>query len=410
MIGKIINQFIFQFGNYVLPFIIIPFLINKLSLHVYKDFVVIQTLVIFFAVLVNYGLDLFGVRYISSQKQNKSNCKEFVLTSLICRFSIFIIVSFFLYASLYYLTAKNIFYWGLCFFWLSSFIFQLNWYFQGIGDFKSITYYGLLPKAGLYPLVFVLVENDQDAWVYLLLCALANYFTNISMLCHILFKLAGIKVKVDELFKKIVTFLASGWYIFFSQASVTLISYANVFFLPLLLDTKNYVVFSTADRIVKVLSIATTPVLNVLFPHISSLILIDKNKAFSLINKTLFLSLMIFFLGYIFYSFFGFTLTEMLFPKIAKELHDTLFFLLLNVIFVFANNLYGTQIGLNCGKDKAFSIIIALNGAASLILMALSSYYFGLKGVIFSSLCVQISILLCMFFLAKRCGYKLGIK
>ena len=66
MLGKILSQFIFQFGNYILPFLIIPFLINKLSLTVYKDFVIIQTLVVFFAVLINYGLDLFGVRYISN--------------------------------------------------------------------------------------------------------------------------------------------------------------------------------------------------------------------------------------------------------------------------------------------------------------------------------------------------------
>jgi PST family polysaccharide transporter len=409
VIGKIINQFIFQFGNYILPFLIIPFLINKLSLSVYKDFVIIQTLVIFFAVLINYGLDLFGVRHISKVKHNKSKCKDFIIISIIARGALFVLTGIALAISLSVLTKYNILFWSLCYLWLSSFIFQLNWYFQGIGDFKHITLYGLIPKIVLYPFVFILVENDHDAWIYLLLCGLSNYTSNIFMVRHALSNLSKATFEYNNVFTKLSIFFTRGWYVFLSQASVTLLSYANVFILPFILDTKAFVVFSTADRVVKVLSIATTPILNVLFPYISQLIKRDTAKAFIIVSKVAMISIIMFVICYIVYLIIGHKITDFLFYKISYDLDKTLTLLLFNVILVFLNNLYGTQIGLNMGKDKSFSKIIAMNGMFSLLLMGLGGYMLGLTGVVSASLIIQFSILASMFLLAVKCGYKFKV-
>ncbi|MEI9651342.1 oligosaccharide flippase family protein [Enterobacter ludwigii] len=406
MLGKIFNQFIFQFGNYILPFLIIPFLIDKLSLTVYKDFVIIQTLVIFFAVLISYGLDLFGVRYISNIKNNKLRRKDFIIISFVARGILFFIASIALTVSLFVLTKFNITFWFLCFFWLSSFIFQLNWYFQGIGDFKRVTVYGLIPKLVLYPMVFLLVENDHDAWIYLLLCGLANYFSNIGMARQALHDLNNIVFKIDNICRKTIVFYRRGWYVFLSQASVTLLSYANVFILPFILDAKAFVVFTTADRIVKVLSIATTPVLNVLFPHISQLIQKERIRAFKIVSKISILSLILFVIGYMAFLIIGNKITDMLFYKISDELYHTLIILLMNVIMVFLNNLYGTQISLNMGMDKIFSRIIAINGLFSFILIGVCGSVMGLYGVVVASVIIQISILACMYLLAIKCGYK----
>lgn len=406
MLGKIFSQFIFQFGNYILPFLIIPFLINKLSLTVYKDFVIIQTLVILFAVLINYGLDLFGVRYISNSKESQKRCKDFIIVSFIARSLLFIAAALALGVSLVVLTKFNVIFWSLCFLWLSSYIFQFNWYYQGIGDFKRITVYGLVPKLALYPLVFVLVENDHDAWVYLLLCGASNYISNISMVSHALHDLRHIGFRVNNIYNKTIVFFRRGWYVFLSQASVTLLSYANVFILPFILDAKAFVVFSTADRIVKVLSIATTPILNVLFPHISQLIQKDRIKAFNIISMVATISLVLFLLCYMIFLAFGTKITNVLFDKISIELYQTLAMLLFNVLFVFLNNLYGTQIGLNLGRDKTFSKIIATNGLLSLVFMGFFGNFFGLNGVVITSLLIQISILTSMYYLAAKCGYK----
>ena len=409
MIKKIISQFIYQFGNYILPFLIIPFLINKLSLETYKDFVVIQTLVIFFAVLVSYGLDLFGVRYVSSNWKVKRICKQFLYISLISRIIIFLCCCILLFISLCVLTKYNITYWILCFFWLSSFVLQSNWYLQGVGDFKFIALYGLIPKLILYPFVFIFIHNDRDAWIYLLLCGLANYLSNIIMFRHAMKSLDGVAFSSRRLGRKIWLFLRKGWYLFLSQASITLISYANIFFLPLVLDAKSFVVFSTADRVVKVLSIATTPVLNVLFPYISSLIPCNKEKAFLLISRISLISILIFLFCYIIYIMIGHHFVQLLFPKIATQLYLVLLCLLFNVLFVFLNNLYGTQIGLNFGKDRIFSKIVASNGLLSIMLMSAGGVMFSLNGVVISSLYVQISILVCMYLLSKKCGYRFKV-
>lgn len=410
MVGKILNQFIFQFGNYILPFLIIPFLINKLSLNVYKDFVIIQTLVIFFAVLLNYGLDLFGVRYISTNKYNKKKCEVFLIISIISRLLVFLIASIFLIISLSFLTQLSFVYWSLSFFWLSSFVIQLNWYFQGMGDFNRITLYGLFPKLILYPFVFIFVKGNTDAWIYLFLCGLANYISNLSMLVHLFITFETVRIPIKRLKIKVLMFFKRGWYIFLSQASVSLISYANVFILPLILDTKSFVVFSTADRIVKVLSITTTPILNVLFPYISELVHKDKIRAFSIISRVSVYSIFIFIFCYSIYIYCGGDIIMIVFPKVYNELNYALSFLLFNVIFVFLNNLYGTQIGLNMGKDKSFSRIILFNGVLSICLMIALGYFQGLHGTIITSVLVQISVLLSMFILAKKCGYKFKVK
>ncbi|EGD4421199.1 O53 family O-antigen flippase, partial [Shigella boydii] len=102
-------------------------------------------------------------------------------------------------------------------------------------------------------------------------------------------------------------------------------------------------------------------------------------------------------------------LIQLIFPTISQELYSVLLLLLFNVFFVFQNNLFGTQIGLNYGKDKSFTKIIAINGILNIIAMPVFSKLYHLHGTILTSLCIQLSILICMYMLAKKCGYKFKV-
>lgn len=159
----------------------------------------------------------------------------------------------------------------------------------------------------------------------------------------------------------------------------------------------------------KVLSITTTPILNVIFPHISSLIENNKQRVFIMISRISLFSLIVFLLCYTLYVFIGYYLIQLIFPTISQELYSVLLLLLFNVFFVFQNNLFGTQIGLNYGKDKSFTKIIAINGILNIIAMPVFSKLYHLHGTILTSLCIQLSILICMYMLAKKCGYKFKV-
>ncbi|MNF12254.1 hypothetical protein D3C80_2136760 [compost metagenome] len=61
--------------------------------------------------LINYGLDLAGVRYISKIKKSQSRCKDFIIISIIARGILFFVSSIALAASLFALTEFNIVFW-----------------------------------------------------------------------------------------------------------------------------------------------------------------------------------------------------------------------------------------------------------------------------------------------------------
>ncbi|MDX1303667.1 oligosaccharide flippase family protein [Photobacterium sp.] len=408
---KITSQFIYQVGNFILPLLLIPFLIDLLSPEQYQLLIILQSAVLFFALFINYGFDLKGTKEISRIIENRSNCYSYVKTALYTKFFIFVFSSLFLFIIEIAIFNVQIEFVLSSILWLFAYVFQFNWYFQGKGNFSTITRLGLIPKVAVLSFVFIVVNGDETAYYYLILNALAVFISNFLMCREMYSELGSFdgepskEIQLNE----IKAILKDGYSVFISQLSTSLISNANVFILPLILSPTSFIVFNTAERLVRVTAMLTTPFTNVLFPQVSRRVHEGKdiNRLISMISI---LSVFVYSSGYGIFLLFGDYFINLIFPSVANELMFYLKFMLIIPLMIFLNNLLGTQIGLNMGQDKYFSRVILVGGISNVSLITMLTYYYSDYGTISAAVSSQVIILIGMYWVAKKGGYEFSVK
>ncbi|MGS0724743.1 oligosaccharide flippase family protein [Shewanella sp. 0m-11] len=398
------SQFAFQIGSFILPLMLIPYLINVLSAEKYQTLVILQSAILFLAILINYGFDLKGVKTISQFSDCEVTCSTYLKNAFISKILIFLLVTPLSVIFAVFIFEIPISYILSSVLWLFAYLFQFNWYFQGKGDFSTVVKYGLLPKIFILPLVFFIVSSDSDAFYYILVNAVAVLVSNLLIFFKMFIVVPSFRnMKASIVGVKLVLF--DGFSVFLSQVSTALINNANVFILPLLLEPKSFIVFNTAERLMRVISLLMAPFTSVLYPHISKIIQ-DKKQVFILVSRIIVFFSAFYGLSYFLFYLFGGLVIELVFPKIASELINYLMYMLAIPFMVFLNNLFGTQIGLNMNQDRLFAKVVFFGGIVNVLLISVLTIIFKEQGAILAVILSQIVILIGMYKIASGVGYE----
>lgn len=71
LLKKSYQYYILQFVNIFFPILIVPFLINKIVIEKYGILAFITSIIGFFQILIDYGFNIYGVKEISANRENK---------------------------------------------------------------------------------------------------------------------------------------------------------------------------------------------------------------------------------------------------------------------------------------------------------------------------------------------------
>ncbi|HHF3033395.1 TPA: oligosaccharide flippase family protein [Vibrio diabolicus] len=407
MIRQVIYQFLFQFGNYILPLLILPFLIEKLSPEVYTSLVFLQSTTLVLIVILNYGIELTGTRFVANNIEDKGTIAEYIFSVFALRSFLFIVLVPILYFSINIFTEFNGYIFICVVIWLSSYIIQIGWYFQAIGQFGTLSKEGLLPKIVIMPLVFVFLNGDDNVYIYLLLLGVSNYICNLLMIIKCtLFLHQKVKVSSNVLLS-VLRLLKDGKSVFLSQLNVIFVNQANSLILPFVLNPADFVLFNTAERLIKVLSMLSAPLTTVLYSSINRGE-VKKEDVFLKVSNLIKYSIFLFGVGGLFYYYLVPQLMLLIFPKLGLDLFYWVGIMLPIPLMIFFNNLFGTQIGLTFEKDKAFSRVVLVGGACSILLCGCFAWFLGISGAVIATYISQMVILFGMYFIAKSCGFTYG--
>ena len=159
-----VSLLVLQAANYILPLLVLPYLVRVLGTDKFGLIMLAQSLTIFFNVFVDYGFNLSGTREVSLARDDKKKLSEIFS-------AIFVIKAFLL------LIAFSIFYFIISVFtrfsvdisvYLYSFGLVIGqalfpvWFFQGIEKMKFVTLINILAKSIFTALVFILITKEQD--------------------------------------------------------------------------------------------------------------------------------------------------------------------------------------------------------------------------------------------------------
>lgn len=314
------------------------------------------------------GIPVYGVREVAKLKGDKVELSKLCSELLTIHFVATILISF-IYMITVFSTAKlnlNLNYYLLGLLMVFSNIFIMEWYFQGIGDFKFITVRTLIVRIITTISVFFLVTNANQGFNFFLLTVLTNVINGIV---NFWYAKKSLNFSFSINFEKHKKHLKPLFYIFSTTISISIYVLLDTIMLGFLADEKAVGFYSMALKISKVPMLFVGALGLVLIPQLSSSFHQNDLENF----KILILKSLNFVITFSFpVIFFVFGISNELLHAFAGEQFVgaavTLKILSVVVLLIGLSNVFGLQILTPMGKDKFLTFSVLLGTITSLSL------------------------------------------
>ena len=158
---------ILQVANYILPLIILPFLVRVLDLENFGIVMFSQALITFIVIAVDFGFDISGTREISISNTNKERISKVfsaIITIKILLIFLWLLILILLVECIPKLKVNsNIYYlnFGVV---IGQGLFP-GWFFQGIQRMKFVTIINIVAKLIFTLLIFFIVNKEEDFYL-----------------------------------------------------------------------------------------------------------------------------------------------------------------------------------------------------------------------------------------------------
>jgi PST family polysaccharide transporter len=388
--------------NYILPLIILPYLIRVIGPEKFGLIAFAQAFVQYFMILTDYGFSVLATREISlcrGQKDRLSAIFSSVMTVKIILTIVSFLILFFTVSFIPKFKNDWLVY-ALSFGAVVGNALFPIWFFMGIEKMEYISRLNIL--AGIVYLlgIFIFVKSPADYLCIPLFNSLVFLLTGILGL-YIVFK----KFKVGFVFpgyRQTWQQLKEGWDIFSSIVAINAYTATRVFAVGLLTNNTLTGYYSIAERIANV--IQTFPLISfsqAIYPRLSKIFQKNKKKAFNLMYRIQHVTT----IGFTISLPVIFLLSPLLIKVICgieyKEVILALRLLLLSVFFVGANA-YKVQFLLVREREDIYAKIHVAAALVGLPLIFILIYLFSYVGAALATVITEAGIFVVTFQIIKN--------
>jgi PST family polysaccharide transporter len=252
---------IIQLTNFLLPLIILPFLIRIIGIEKVGIIALAQALMTYFIIIVDYGFNLTATRDIAHHRHDLRKQSEIVSRVLILKFSLailcFILLTVLLVSIPKFSVNARVYFWS--FLLVMGQVLIPTWFFQGIEKMKYLALINVSGKIVFVLLIFFFIRVPDDYLYAIVFLSLGNIVAGIIGLWIMFtrFSIHFILPRKEELKFE----LYNGWFVMISNFSINAYINSNIFILGMF--TNNVIVgyYSVADKILY----ALRQVLNLFF-------------------------------------------------------------------------------------------------------------------------------------------------
>ena len=377
MINNLKKNFIMNFikilVNLIFPLITFPYISRVLLPEGIGRVTFVQSINNYFLLFINLGIPLYGIREIARIRNNKlEKSKVFLEILLINLFTTIIGVTF--YFIFYYLNIVTddkeiflIFSGALLFNFLS-----VDWFFQGIEDYKYITIRTIAIKIISFIFLIVFVKEKSDIYKYAIIVVFSlvgsNFFNIVKALKLVQLKLKGLNIRRH----------LKGILLIFSM-NLAISIYTNLDSIMLGSCGSKYAlgIYSAASKMIHLILGIITSLGAVLLPRISNYISEKKEEEIKIILEKTFSFLIALILPSIIGIYFtGNEIIRLFAGKEYIEAVITLRILSFIILFIGFSNFIGIQILYPRGEERKIfnSVLIGAVVNFSLNLFLIPKY------------------------------------
>jgi len=396
LIENIVSLSLLQWVNYIVPLILIPFLVRSLGIELFGLVMFAQSVSTIFIIFSDLGFSITGTRKISILAADKKQISETFWNITIIKVATLIL----LFGALLVLIAfvpkftkeplLFIFSFGVT---IGSTVFP-SWFFQGIQKMKTITVVNLTAKLIFALLVVIYVTSPEDYLLVPLFNSLgfiiAGFSGFIYATRHVIFfrpKIKNIKAQIKETAPVLLSSIATTFY-----------TSSNVIILGFLTNNTITGVYSSFEKVILALKGVYGPIYQALFPWLST-----KKDINKFVRKTATYVFIIGLAGSIFFIVYSKQILEIVFNNELITSYNKGFQLISTVLFLAGINMLYNFLFLSAKKE--YFLRMKILGTTSLIGFSLSiilTISFGIYGTIISVVFTETILLIWGYLTYKK--------
>ncbi|WP_299127940.1 flippase [uncultured Winogradskyella sp.] len=398
LVDNYLSLLILQGANYLLPLLILPFLVRVLGTDKFGLVMFAQALSVFLTVFVDFGFNISGTREVSLARNNNKKLSEIFSAIIFIKLCLTIVALAILFFVINIFTRFSIdksvylFSFGIV---IGQAIFPV-WFFQGIEKMRFITLVNISAKLIFTLLVFILIRQESD-YIYVPVYNSLGFI--IAGFLGLIFSFKYVKFKAPS-YTMVKRLVAESSSLFVSNFATTLYTSSNVFILGIFTGNTIVGVYASMEKLILAVKNFYVPLYQAMYPWMAKQL--DKDKVKNIKKIT----------PYIIVTGLLITAIILIFGKSILNLvyDDTLIesyvviFKILSFIAIFSglNMLYNALYFPAIKKYKIRMNIMIAGGAVNLLLSLILVKLYGIYGTAITVTFTEFVLLILGFYFFKR--------
>jgi PST family polysaccharide transporter len=240
---------ILQGTNFLLPVLVIPFVIKKIGADGYGVVAVAQVVMLIFCTVCDYGFNLTATRELALHRNDAAkNARLFfnvLAAKMIICVTLFMLLLLLITAVPFFRAHFQLYLFG--FTWVIGQALLVSWFFQGVEKMKYITIYTLLARLLFLALVFAFIRERSDNRFFILFMGVGSVIAGILSIIKAI-RLCKLPI-IRPTWVEIKHELKEGWPVMLSNISINTFLSINVFILRLFTNDLIAGYYSVAEKI-----------------------------------------------------------------------------------------------------------------------------------------------------------------
>jgi len=376
-----------QLIGYLVPLIVLPYLVRNLGIEEYGHLVFVQVNISYFVILVNYGFNLSATNQISKNLTKDTEIVKIFSSVIGAKIGLFLIAIFLLVILLFISDQlrMDIELYIVASLFLVANIFSIDWFFQGVQKMYYLTIGSLSGRIIYLILILSLVSNENDLYWAVFSYSISALLVNIVLFLVACKMVKGLNFIGFFSLSAIKMQMRNGFYIFSSQFFVSIYSSVNLSILGFFGLPQALGVYAIGEKIYKLLVGFAAPVAQAVYPHMAGLYA-DSVRSYSLFSRRISLGILGFF-GLIGICVFLLAPYLILIISGTENNEAVLVLRILSMAFVFSpfGGLF-TQMLIIQGLEKRVFLITIVTALVNLIFVFPLTIYYSFIGTAISVL------------------------
>lgn len=383
----------------ILPLVTTPYISRVLGAENMGTYSYANSITQYFILFGCIGLNLYGQREIAYYQNEEKEINRTFWELFLIR-----VVTLSISILLFYLTFVQSKQYGMIFaiqiLDIIASIIDISWLFQGLEDFKRVVIRNFIIRIISVILVFVLVRNTTDLYLYVFIYSFLLFLGNISIwFClpkYIRFKKIK-KLRIKKHIKPVIM-------LFFPQIATSLYSLVDKTMLGIFSEDNSEVAFyEQAQTIVKALMVLITSLSTAMMPRVANLF---KNNNMDLVKTYLKISLrFVYFLSFAF-AFGISSIAAGFVPWFYGTGFDrvimNIYIMSGIILFISLNNVFGTQYLIPLGRQKEYTVSVLFGAFLNFFLNLLLIPLFLSRGAAIATLISEASVTIMQVFFIRK--------